>query len=147
MSTSDGHGAYSAAGNQGVAFILRNIGNSSCSLEGYPKLLFEPSSYHGKTTKITHNGGSEIFATVPPRLVVVEPGATASFGLGYGDAYNQSPIYDGASCMTQRAAVRLPVRPHPYAVPFTAALSINFCFAGFHFGVTSIQRGRFPSQG
>lgn len=147
MSTNGGDGEYSAAGNEGVAFIFRNIGKRSCSLKGYPRFHFEPSSYRGKTTKITHNGGSEIFATVPPRLVVVKPGATASFGLGYGDAFNQSRMYDGASCMTRRAEVRLPVHPHPYAVPFTEVLSINFCFAAFHFGVTSIQGGRFPKQG
>jgi hypothetical protein len=147
MSTDNGHGAYSAAGNQGVAFIFRNIGKTSCSLKGYPEFHFSPSSYKGKQTKITHNEGSEIFATVPPRLVVVKPGATASFGLGYGDAYNQSPTYNGASCMTKSATVRLPMRPHFYAIAFTAALSINFCFAGFHFGVTSLQRGQVPKQG
>ncbi len=147
MSTDDGNGAYSAAGNQGVAFIFHNVSDKTCSLEGYPKFRFVPSSFRGRIIKITRNHGSQIFATVPPRLVVIGAGAATSFGLGYGDAYNQSPVYSHASCTTRVATVWLPVQPHPYAVPYSAVVRINFCFAGFHFGVSSLQRGRVPKQG
>ena len=146
ITTDRGSGAYSAAGNQGVAFIIVNTSERACSLRGYPKLRFFPSSYKGKSTKVTHNGWGSIFVTVPPRLVVVKPGATASFGLNYGDAYNQGNDPNAGLCMTQSATAWLPVRPHPYSVPFTTAVNINFCFAGFHFGVTSIQRGPVPKQ-
>ena len=145
MTADQGRGAYSAAGNQGVAFIFLNISKNACGLKGYPKFRFEPSLYKGRSIKITHGGGG-IFATVSPRLVVIEPDATASFGIDYGDAYNQSPTYAGTSCMTQTAAAWLPVQPHPYSVPFTAALKINFCFAGFKFRVTSLQQGRVPKK-
>ncbi|MCU1362836.1 MAG: hypothetical protein JWM55_664 [Acidimicrobiaceae bacterium] len=115
MSTDDGRGAYSAAGNQGVAFIFRNISTMDCSLKGYPKFRFSPSSYRGKSTEITQNGWGEIFAKLSPRLVVIKPSATASFGINYGDAYNQSPGYNVASCMTNSATARLPVQPDPYS--------------------------------
>ncbi len=145
MSVDGGQGAYSAAGTQGVAFIFRNISKRACSLKGYPKFRLEPSSYKGKLTKII-NGGGGIFASVPPRLVEVEPHASASFGLDYGDAYNQGNDPSAGPCMTQSATAWLPVEPHPYSVPFTTALKINFCFAGFQFSVTSIQRGRVPKK-
>jgi len=112
-----------------------------------PPFRFTPDSYKGRWTKITDKGGGEIFAVVPPRLVVVDPGAAASFGLNHGDAYNQGNDHNAGPCMTQSATAWLPVRPHPYSIPFTTALSINLCFAGFHFGVTSIQHGRVPKQG
>jgi hypothetical protein len=141
-----GTGAYSAAGNEGVAFLIVNMSHWACTLKGYPKLRLYPSTYKGEPTTVGENHGSQIFATVRPRLVVIEPGATASFGLGYGDAYNQGDPNAGP-CMTQSATTWLPVRPHPYSVPFRTAVDINFCFAGFHFGVTSIQRGPLPKQG
>jgi Protein of unknown function (DUF4232) len=144
MSIFGGRGAYSAAGNHAEAFIFHNISERDCSLQGYPTFRFTPSSFQGRSTKITHNGG-QIFVAVPPRLVVIRPSDSASFGLSYGDAYNQSPIYDGTSCMTKIASVWLPVQ-HPSTIPFTAALKINFCFAGFQFGITSIQSGQFPKR-
>src|ERR1019366_3315520 len=104
MSSDTGQGAYSAAGSQGVAFIFLNTSKRACSLEGYPKFRFEPSSYKGKSTKITHGGGG-IFNTVAPRLVVLEPGTAASFGLDYGDAYNQGNDPSAGPCMTKSATV------------------------------------------
>jgi len=145
MSIFDGRGGYSAAGNQAEAFIFRNTSKTVCSLQGYPKFRFTPDSFKGRSTKITHNGG-QIFVAVPPRLVVIKPSDSASFGLSYGDAYNQSPIYNGASCMTRTASVRLPVQPRPYSIAFTSELKINFCFAGFQFGITSIQSGSVPKR-
>jgi len=138
-------GAFSAAGNQGVAFLIVNISKRACSLEGYPKLQLHPSTYKGKSTKVTDNGWGQIFVTVLPRLVVVEPGATASFGLNYTDATNQADPNAGP-CMTQSATTWLPVRPHPYSVPFNTVVNINFCWANFHLGVTSIQHGPIPKQ-
>jgi hypothetical protein len=139
-------GAYSAAGNHGVAFAVINVSHSACSLEGYPKLQFYPSTYKGKSVKVTENGGGQIFAAVSPRRVVIEPGATASYGINYGDAYNQGDPNAGP-CMTQSVAALFPVRSHPYSVAFSVPLNLNFCFTNFHFGVTSIQSGPLPKTG
>lgn len=137
-------GAYSGTGNHGIAFLIVNLSGRACSLEGYPKLDLYPSSYKGKSTRVTDNGGGEIFHAVLPRLVVIEPGATASFGLNYTDASNQG--YPKAPCMANSATAWLPVRPHPFSVPFTTAVNINFCWANFHVGVTSIQHGPIPKN-
>ena len=145
MTIDTGHGAYAAAGNHGVAFVFRNGGAGACTLQGYPRFRFNPASYKGQKTTITHNCCSEIFATVAPRRVIIDPGKTTSFGLEYGDAYNQGDPSAGP-CLTDRANVWLPVQPRPHSVAFSAPLSINFCFANFHFGVTSLQRGSVPKQ-
>lgn len=136
-------GAYSAAGNHGVAIAVINVSHTICSLDGYPKLQVYPSKYNDKSVKVTDNGGGQIFSAVKPRPIVIEPGASASFGLNYGDAYNQGDPRGGA-CMTQSITARFPVRGHPYSVPFTLPLELNFCFANFHFGVTSVQQGPLP---
>ena len=136
-------GAYSAAGNHGVAFVVINVSHAACSLEGYPKLHLYPSTYKDRSVKVTDNGGGQIFAAVAPRRVIIEPGATASYGINFGDAYNQGDPNAGP-CMTQNVTSLLPVRSHPYSVPFTVPLDVNFCFANFRFGVTSIQPGPLP---
>lgn len=138
-----GSGAYSAAGNEGFAFSIINVSHETCALEGYPELTFYPTSYKGKSIKVTNNGAGEIFPTVRPRRVIIEPAATASFGLNYGDAYNQSDP-NGGACLTAIVTTKLPVKTHPYSVGFTLPLTVNFCYAGFHFGVTSIQQGPLP---
>jgi hypothetical protein len=143
LAVETGTGAYSAAGNHGVAFALINISHAACSLEGYPKLEFYPSIYKGKIVKTTENGGGQIFAAVKPGRTIIGPGATASYGINYGDAYNQGDPNAGP-CMTQSVTALFPVRVHPYSVPFTVPLELNFCFANFHFGVTSIQAGPLP---
>ena len=138
------NGADYAAGNVGIPFIIVNVGDSACKLVGYPKLHFSPSTYKKSIVKV-ENGGAMIFRSVKPRTVIIKPGADASFGLDYGDAYDQQDP-SGTPCMTQSATTWLPVRPHPYSVPFTTAVNINFCWANFHLGVTSIQHGPIPKQ-
>jgi hypothetical protein len=137
-------GAYSAAGNHGFPLIIVNTSKSTCRLKGYPRISFYPSSYKGRSVK-SLDGGGMIFVSVAPRWVVLRPGYTASFGVDYGDAYDQQDPNRGP-CMTQSAQVSLPVRSHPYSVPFNTALEFNFCFAGFSVTVTSIQSGPIPRQ-
>lgn len=136
-------GAYSALGNQGVAFMIVNVSHAACSLKGYPRLRLFPTSYKGKANTVTDNGGSQIFANVRPREIVIKPASTASFGLNFGDAYNQGDPNNGA-CDTESVTTSLPVKPHPYSAPYTNSLRVNFCFANFKFGVTSIQNGPLP---
>jgi hypothetical protein len=137
-------GGYSAAGNQGIPFIIVNISKERCVIEGYPRLSAYPSSYKHHAVKFT-DGGAMIFVAVRPRRVVVAPGSTASFGVDYGDAYDQGDPNAGP-CMLKQMTVHLPVQPHPYSVPFTTNVDVNFCYAGFHFVVTAIQAGPIAKQ-
>jgi hypothetical protein len=136
-------GIYADAGNEGFAFLIVNVSHDACHLKGYPKLKFFPASYQGKSNVVNQNGGGEVFVAMPPRAVVIEPGATASFGLNYVDAANQGDP-NGGPCVTQSVTAWLPTSPHPYSVPRTVAISLNFCFANFRFGVTAIQTGPLP---
>jgi hypothetical protein len=138
------NGGYSAAGNEGIPFVIINISKSTCALEGYPRLATYPAAYKHAKVKITHGGGM-IFVSAKPRVVIIAPGSTASFGLDYGDAYNQGDPNAGP-CMTQHMTVFLPTRPHPYSQPFSTTVDVNFCFAGFHFEVTAIQGGPIAKQ-
>ena len=91
-------------------------------------------------------GGGMIFVAEKPSFVVIRPGATASFGLDYGDAYDQQDP-NGGPCMTKYVTVALPTRYRPYTIPFNTIMNINFCHAGFRFAVTSIQAGPIPKIG
>jgi hypothetical protein len=82
-----------------------------------------------------------IFLPVPARTIAIRPGGTASFGLDFGDASNQQDPSHG-QCMTQSAMVTLPVRSQKYVLGF--GVNVNFCFAGFHLFVTSLQPGASP---
>ncbi len=134
---------YAFAANEGFAFLVVNVSHTACSIKGYPKLQFLPASYEGKADVVATTGVGQVFVRVPPRNVVIEPGATASFGLNYVDAANQEDP-GGGPCLTRSVSVRLPVSPHHYSAPRTVAITLNFCFAGFRFGVTSIQHGPLP---
>jgi len=138
-------GPGAAAGNIGIPFIIANISKSTCTLHGYPKLLFSPYRYKNHAIRVTHNGGM-IFTKVNPRLVTIKPGGDASFGLNYGDAANQSDP-NGAPCLVQNIYVTLPVRPGTFNQNFETTVNFNFCFTGFVVGLTSIQPGPLPKEG
>jgi uncharacterized protein DUF4232 len=138
-------GGYAAAGNEGIPFLIVNIGKRECMLEGYPKLKAYPASYKRQKVRFT-DGGAMIFVAVKPRAVLIAPGSTASFGVDYGDAYDQGDPNAGP-CLLKQMTVSLPVQPHPYSVPFSSNVDVNFCYAGFHFEVTAIQSGPIAKQG
>ena len=138
-------GPGAAAGNIGIPFIIANISKSTCTLYGYPKLLFMPSRYKNHVIRVTHNGGM-VFPKVNPRLVTIKPGGDASFGLDYGDAANQNDP-NGAPCLLRNIYVTLPVRPGTYNENFETTVNFNFCFTNFVVGLTSIQAGPLPREG
>jgi Protein of unknown function (DUF4232) len=138
-------GPGAAAGNLGIPFLIANTSRSACSLQGYPKLSFVPDKYQNRTLRVVHGGGM-IFPRVNPRLVVIKPGAVASFGVNYGDASNQQDP-NGGRCQAQYVYVTLPVRNNTYDQTFEAIVNFNFCFTAFQVSVTSIQPGPLPKEG
>ena len=132
-------GAYFAAGNVGIPFVVINVSKTTCTLTGYPKLTTYPAAYKGHKVKVV-DGGGMIFVAVRPRVVTIRAGATASFGLDYGDAYDQQDPNAGP-CMTRQMQVFLPTRSQPYSQPFTTTVNVNFCYAGFKIEATSIEGG------
>lgn len=145
VATTVDSGSGAAAGNEGLAFIIVNDGKTTCTLIGYPKLRVVPTSYKGKSVKAV-DGGGMIFLNVKPRLVTIKPGATASFGVDYGDAYNQQDPSAGP-CISDAFDFSFPVRNQPYVQYLGAIERVNFCYAGFKFSVTPIQTGPIPRHG
>jgi hypothetical protein len=138
-------GPGAAAGSVGIPFIIASTSKSTCTLIGYPKLIASPDRYKGHSLKIEHSGGM-IFGAVKPRLVVIKPGADASFGLNYGEAGNQNDP-NGAPCLVQNIYVTLPLRANTFEQNFETTVDFNFCFSGFEVGLTAIQSGPLPKEG
>jgi hypothetical protein len=137
-------GPGAAAGHIGIPFIIANTSKSTCSLEGFPKLNFG-SAWHGKSIKVV-NGGSMIYPSVKPRLILIRPGRDASFGIDFGDASNQGDPY-GAACSTSFVYITLPVRTDTFDQNFETPINFNFCYADFEVYLTSIQAGPMPREG
>jgi len=138
-------GAFAAAGNDGVPFLIVNTRRTACTLEGYPRLSFFPRGYKKTTIKVIHNQGM-IFAAVKPRFVTMKPGVAASFGLNYVDAANQQDP-SGGPCMLHDIYVTLPLRIGTVQQSFDTTVNINFCFTAFVFSVTSIEARPLPKRG
>lgn len=138
-------GPGAAAGNVGIPFIIANVSKSTCTLSGYPKLMFSPNRYKGQSIKVEHNVGM-IFGNVKPHLVTIKPNEDASFGLNFGDASNQSDP-NGGPCIVHAIYVTLPARENTYNQNFETTVDFNFCFTDFLVGVTSIQAGPLPKEG
>ncbi len=129
----------------GIPFVIINISKTACSLKGYPRLTTDPGAYKPNKVKVS-DGGGMLFVPVRPKLVTIAAGATASFGLDYGDAYDQQDPNSGP-CMTKQVNVFLPTRSRPFAQRYATAVNVNFCYAGFKFEVTSIESGPIAKLG
>jgi len=133
-----------AAGSNGFPFIIANISKSTCTIEGFPRLSIDPDRYKNRTVKIIQGGGG-IFMSVRPRLVVIRPGADASFGLDFGDTSNQQDP-TGAACTTQNIFVTLPVRVNQFPQDYETTVNFNFCAADFEVAVTPFESGPLPNE-
>jgi hypothetical protein len=137
-----GFGPGAALGNVGIPFIVVNTSGSACTLKGYPKLAFVPASYKKTSIKVT-SGGGMIYGSVKPRLVVIKPDATASFGLDFVNAANQQDP-NGPACTVKNVYVTLPARTATLPKTHETTVNFNFCHSNFRVDVTSIQAGPLP---
>jgi Protein of unknown function (DUF4232) len=103
-----------ALGHIGQVVHFLNVSPSTCTLEGYPDLQMLDAAGGSVHTRLRHG----IAYTVPPvprRLVVVKPGARASFDVGYDD----STGYEREQCPTSaRVEVTPPHASTPITVPW-----------------------------
>jgi hypothetical protein len=138
-------GPGAAAGHIGIPFLIANTGKSACSLEGYPTLHIYPVPRNRGPVKVIESGGM-VYSPVKPKLIVIKPGADASFGLNYVDALNQGDS-NGPACTAQTVDVTLPVRYDNFPQNYQTTVNFNFCYSGFAVSVTSIQSGPVPREG
>jgi len=133
-----------AAGNEGVPIVLTNVGGLACSLNGYPKLTLRTTGKPLQSISIAHSPGSQVWRREQPRLLELSPGATASFGVGFGDAYNQNlgtTVANGPHCIITSAVIGLPTGGSKV---LHLTNQMNACFANYHLGVTPIEKGPIP---
>lgn len=75
--------------NRELLFTLRNASSEGCQMYGYPGLAL--AAPDGQPLPVAvGRGGAYLFPSVPPSRVVLAPGETASFDLGY--AAGTSPV-------------------------------------------------------
>jgi hypothetical protein len=139
-----------AAGNLGFPVIITNHGSTACSLDGFPSVTAHTEARSPHPVTFVHFSRSQIYVTAKARLVLVPPRGTASFGVSSSDAYDQQ-YGEGPRCLMNSITVHLP-RVAPLARD-TLSLrkdgdgfggDVNFCFAGFEFGLTPIVKGSHP---
>jgi len=134
----------SGAGNEGVPIVLTNVGGLACSLNGYPKLTLRTTGTPLQPISIAHSPGSGMWRREQPHPLELSPGATASFGVGFGDAYNQNlgtTVANGPQCIITSAVIGL---PSGGSKVLRLTNQMNACFANYHFGVTPIEKGAIP---
>jgi hypothetical protein len=133
-----------AAGNEGVPIVMTNVGGLACSLNGYPKLTLRTTGTPLRPISIAHSPGSQIWRNEQPHSMELSPGAAASFGIGFGDAYNQdlgTTVANGPHCIVTSAVIGLPTGGSRV---LRLTNHMNACFANYRFGVTPVEKGTIP---
>ena len=123
-----------AAGNIGQTIRLRNVGTTTCSLDGYARILRLDRHRDGVETREVH-GRSMIYADPGPGLVVLAPEKYASFGVGWGDT--------GPDC--SRSTYFRVTPPHSDGHKSIWTGKVYVCSGG-RVDVSAVQKGREPKR-
>lgn len=75
-------GTGGAAGTEELTFSLTNRGTTPCKTYGYPGMLLLSTSGAPEPTTVDR-GGAQSFEKIPPSQVLLQPGATAYFNVGF----------------------------------------------------------------
>lgn len=100
-------GTSAAAGTIEVTVTLRSRASGPCSLVGYPGLQLIGSGGSPLPTDVVR-GGTIAFASMAPARVVVAPGASVAFNIGYTDV----PVGGETSCAQAQSLLVTP--PNAY---------------------------------
>lgn len=129
------------AGTEASPFLIANTGSTACSLKGYPVVRFYTSLPTVAKVKVVHQA-SQIFAEPKAKLIVIQPGRDASFGLSYTDAF--IPKSDVAKdCVTNTVYVTLPV-VNSGGQSYEDNLIFDLCQSDMTVAVTPIEVGPSP---
>jgi Domain of unknown function (DUF4232) len=138
---SSGGGAFDGAGTHAYDVLLANVSHSTCTIEGFPTLTLASATRAITNVRVQKNR-SGIFQAESPRLVVVRPGATASFAISYGDGYVPASDRPG-SCVATQARFVLAVTDR-YRQPYGVAIDIDVCRSDHRVGLTPVESGPVP---
>jgi len=115
-------GSEGAAGTLEVTYALRNSSSSSCPMDGFPGAQLLSSSGAELPTRVVR-GGSYPFTNLAPSPVVLAPGQTAYFNMGYSDV----PTGNETTCPT---AAQIEVTPPDAVDHDVVAGQLNVCDNG-----------------
>jgi hypothetical protein len=122
---------------QGYTFLVANITNHACSLEGFPWwIVFSHSNGTILKVKMLHRSNS-LYAHPPVRRVILEVRGVASFGISY--TYLRAPSFTAdAGCQVGLLDVRLPaIASHEFSFEFP--VHIDVCATSREFDVTPVE--------
>jgi hypothetical protein len=108
---------------------MRNVGSTSCSLEGYPGMLLLNGTSPLQTKVV--RGSSVVVPPIAVRLVVLRPGQLGAYVFGYSDVPTGSQ-----TCPTSTALEVTPPNAYSHAtIPFSSTacggvLTTSPVFAG-----------------
>jgi len=88
-------GSSGAAGTIETTVALKSTGTAQCSLAGYPGLQMVAASGSNLPTQVLRKGNYG-FTAMAPVTVILAPGRSAYFNIGYSDV----PVGDETSCPT-----------------------------------------------
>ncbi len=130
-----------AGGTDAYTIVILNTSRHSCSLKGFATLTF-----HNQWTSAIHatvrHRPSMLFKRPKPRLVVVAPGASASFAISYSEEF--TPRHDGnRSCLATGVKV-LVRRLSKNTFEYVSHINIDLCLAGHVVLITPIDAGAVP---
>jgi hypothetical protein len=125
-----------AAGVGSDVVLIANIGNRTCRITGYPLLHFDSASSAVLPVSVGH--GTTMFKNVRPKDIQLQPGRSASFGIGFVLMFNsKSDTRD--KCIVKTAFVALD--RDTYEIP----LSLDVCRSQMRVGITAIESGPYPT--
>lgn len=110
-------GSSGAAGTIETTVALKSTGTAPCSLAGYPGLQMLSASGSSLPTLVVRKG-SYSFTSMAPTGVLVAPGQSAYFNIGYSDV----PVGNESSCPTSASIEVTPPNAFDHLV-MTAALA------------------------
>lgn len=116
-------GSSGAAGTVEVTFALKNVSGVTCQTGGYPGLQLLDASGN-QLADNPQRGGSLTFEKIEPSTVVLAPGQTAWFNVGFSDV----PSGGATSCPTAAAVQIIP--PNDVSHLTVSGLHLDVCDGG-----------------
>jgi len=108
------YGSNGAAGSIRVEVSMRNVGSTSCALEGYPGMLLLSGTTPMQTKVV--RGTSVVVPAIAVRLVTLAPGRVAAYVFGYSDVPTGSE-----TCPSSTALEVTPPNAYAHAtIPFSS---------------------------
>ena len=130
-----------AGGTDAYTIVILNTSRHTCSLKGFAALTFDNQWTSAIHAAVRHRP-SMLFTRPAPILVVVAPGASASFAISYSEEF--TPRHDGyRSCLATGVKILVP-GPSKSTFEYVSPINIDLCFAGHVVLITPFEVGAVP---